>query len=259
MSEPIYDQIGINYAKYRKADPRIATAILKHLNTPKKSIIADIGAGTGSYSQVIAENGHIVKCIEPSSVMSNQKKAHKNIEWKQGDAENIPLETGSMDGVIAILAFHHFQHPTKAIEEMIRVSKGNIVLFTFDPREVEIPWIAHYFPEVWEGAFDFFPPLADVKKQIESISDKQVSSYAFELPHDLTDYFAAAGWRKPEIYLDPIIRSCMSAFAIADQEKIEAGITRLKQDLKSGKWNADYGYLKNKESLDVGYRFIVAS
>ncbi len=89
-------------------------------------------------------------------------------------------------------------------------------------------------------------------------SGKNVTSHVFELPYNLSDYFAAAGWRKPEIYLDPIIRSCMSAFAVANQRKIEEGIRKLKQDLETGQWDKDFGYLKKQESLDVGYRFIVA-
>lgn len=191
--------------------------------------------------------------------MLKQKNRHQNIQWIKGDAENIPLETGRVDGIMVILAFHHFHSQQKAIEEMARVSKRNIVLFTFDPREVDAPWIADYFPEIWEGAFNFFPPLSEVKKQIELVSDKNVASHIFELPHDLTDYFAVAGWRRPEIYLDPVIRSCMSAFAIVNQRNIEIGVKNLKQDLESGQWKSKYGYLKKQEKFDAGYRFIVAS
>jgi ubiquinone/menaquinone biosynthesis C-methylase UbiE len=209
MAEPIYDQIGLNYAKYRKADPRIVQAIIDYLNLPKSGIIGDIGAGIGNYSQAIAESGYRIKCIEPSDVMLKQKKSHQNIEWIKGHAENIPLETKELDGIMIILAFHHFHHPQKAIEEMVRVSKGNIVLFTFDPREVAAPWIADYFSEIWAGAFDFFPPLSEVKKQIESVCDKKITSHIFKLPHNLTDYFAVAGWRRPEIYLDPIATSAL--------------------------------------------------
>jgi ubiquinone/menaquinone biosynthesis C-methylase UbiE len=259
MTEPIYNQIGFNYAKYRKADPRIVKAIIAYLDMPKNSLVGDIGAGTGNYGQALAECGYQVKCIEPSDVMLDQQKMHQNMQWIKGDAENIPLESESMDAVMAILAFHHFQNSQKAIEEMTRVSKGNIVLFTFDPREVEALWIANYFPEIWAAALDIFPPLSQLKEQIKFGSGKNISSHVFKLPHDLTDYFVAAGWRKPEIYLDPVIRSCMSAFAVANQSKIEAGIEHLKQDLDSGRWESNYGYLRNQESLDVGYRFVVTN
>jgi hypothetical protein len=50
----------------------------------------------------------------------------------------------------------------------------------------------------------------------------------------------------------------MSAFAVANQSKIEEGVRKLKQDLETGQWDKDFGYLKKQESFDVGYRFIVA-
>ena len=43
MTEPIYDQIGLNYAKYRKADARIVQAIVDYLDLPKSGIVGDIG------------------------------------------------------------------------------------------------------------------------------------------------------------------------------------------------------------------------
>jgi hypothetical protein len=33
------------------------------------------------------------------------------------------------------------------------------------------------------------------------------------LPHDLIDYFFFSGWRKPELYLNPIFCSGISALA----------------------------------------------
>jgi ubiquinone/menaquinone biosynthesis C-methylase UbiE len=259
MEDPIYNQIGINYSKYRKADPRLVEAILDCLDVPKKSTIGDIGAGTGNYSRAIAKQDYLVKCIKPSDVMARQRKQHQNIEWLPGTAENIPLSTSSMDAVMVILAFHHFLNPEKAIAEMERVSKGKIVLLTFDPREIERPWIANYFPELWEDAFKFFPPLSKVANLIESVSKKSVTTHIFKLPHDLQDYFLAAGWRRPEIYLDPIIRSCMSGFAVANQTQVEEGVKELKQDLEIEEWENNYGFLKQQENMDVGYRFIVAN
>ncbi len=51
----------------------------------------------------------------------------------------------------------------------------------------------------------------------------------------------------------------MSAFAVANQSKIETGLENLKQDLDSGRWESNYGFLRNQASLDVGYRFVVAN
>ena len=58
----------------------------------------------------------------------------------------------------------------------------------------------------------------------------------FPLPYDLTDKFMGAGWRTPEIHLDPLIRQGMSGFALADTEVVRRGIKCLRNDLKSGEW-----------------------
>nr|WP_236117322.1 hypothetical protein [Hassalia byssoidea] len=79
-----------------------------------------------------------------------------------------------------------------------------------------------------------------------------------KLPHDLTDMFAASGWRRPEIYLNPEVRANISALALADASVVEEGVVKLKEDLSTGKWNAKYGEIRNLSEIDVGYRFLCA-
>ena len=54
------------------------------------------------------------------------------------------------------------------------------------------------------------------------------------LPHELRDKFAAAGWRRPWMYLDGEVRAGISAFALAEQQAVEEGLQRLRRDLRSG-------------------------
>ncbi len=70
-------KLALIMPKYRKAVPRIAKVIFECLNVLEKGIIGDIGAGAGSYSQVVAEKEYIVKCVEPSDVMMGQRKVIK--------------------------------------------------------------------------------------------------------------------------------------------------------------------------------------
>jgi hypothetical protein len=80
----------------------------------------------------------------------------------------------------------------------------------------------------------------------------------FEIPHDFTDGFQAAFWRRPEMYLDPMVRSASSTFASLPPDEVEPGIERLRGDLQSGEWARKYGGLLCRESVDYGYRLIVA-
>ena len=65
-----------------------------------------------------------------------------------------------------------------------------------------------------------------------------------------------AAWRRPHLYLDPEVRAGISTFALADGGEVEAGVARLRADLESGRWEATYGALLERNELDLGYRFL---
>jgi hypothetical protein len=46
-SWPVYDEIGLGYARRRRADPRLAKPIFAALK--RSSTVLDVGAGAGSY------------------------------------------------------------------------------------------------------------------------------------------------------------------------------------------------------------------
>ncbi|NEU72757.1 hypothetical protein PI95_009300 [Hassallia byssoidea VB512170] len=75
----------------RLPDLRIVNSLIDLLNLPKKSIIADIGAGTKGYSRAIAERGYSVYAVEPSSVMRSQSIEHAQVKYFAGYAEDILL------------------------------------------------------------------------------------------------------------------------------------------------------------------------
>ena len=68
----------------------------------------------------------------------------------------------------------------------------------------------------------------------------------------------AAGWRRPEMYLDPEVRASMSWFALADPATVKHGVSLLRNHINTGIWRAMYGALIGQESIDWGYRFIKA-
>jgi ubiquinone/menaquinone biosynthesis C-methylase UbiE len=239
MSESDYDEIGIGYKKHRQADPRIADVLHSLLNLPSGSVIADIGAGTGNYSIVLADKGFKIKAIEPSNIMRMQSLQSSKVEGIVGFAEDIPLPNNSVNGVIIILALHHFISLKTASNEIYRICpNGPIVVFTHDPRECADYW------------------FSIVAQNIASGKNWSIEKVSFPLPYDLVDKFTATGWRTPEIYLDPSIRNSMSPFALTDAEAVEYGVKRLQNDLKSGEWDNKYGQIRYQCYLDAGYRFL---
>ncbi|WP_155898040.1 hypothetical protein [Allocoleopsis franciscana] len=133
-----------------------------------------------------------------------------------------------------------------------------IIFLTFDPRVGEKPWLAEYFPSLWEDAFRVFPSLTDVASLIQASTHRIVEIVPLMLPHNLTDMFFAAGWRRPEIYLNPDVRAGISALALANASIVETGVNRLKKDLDSGQWDTKFGEIRKLEAFDAGYRFLCA-
>ena len=253
----VYDSIGQSYSKFRLPDPRIVDSLVNRLQLEQGSSVADIGAGTGNYSRALAERGFFLYALEPSSVMRSQATQHPRVQWFAGYAEDIPLPTSSMDAVISILATHHFSNLEKAVREMNRIARtGALIFLTFDPRLSKKLWIADYFPSLWADAFRVFPPLKDVVALIQTNTQKTAEIFPLMLSHDLIDMFLAAGWRRPEIYLNPDVRAGISALALADVSIVETGVSLLAEDLNSGRWDAKYGEIRKLREIDAGYRFL---
>jgi hypothetical protein len=146
------------------------------------------------------------------------------------------------------------------MSELARIVRdGPIVLLTFDPRLSAPFWLEHYFPSVRRESFGVFPPIDQVVATLTVQTGRTTTLKPLLLPWNLRDFVAAAGWRTPEIYLDPVVRAGMSPFALGDQAAIEWGVATLKHDLDSGAWQRTNAALLNQDMFDVGYRFVIAT
>ena len=54
------------------------------------------------------------------------------------------------------------------------------------------------------------------------------------VPHDCTDGFFGAYWRRPEAYLDPEVRASISTFSLIAPAIVDSAVQRLREDLESG-------------------------
>ena len=257
MNEATYDAIGESYNENRSADKRILKTIADLLNIPTGKLIVDIGAGTGNYTNALANSGYKLIAIEPSEIMRKQAIPNSSITWIPGLAESLPLQDASMDGVVIVLAIHHFSDIRSAAKEVARVCPtGPLIILTMDPRESEKFWFNDYFPEIEQHVLQSFPPLNEVIDIFSGIKHWSTKAIKFPLPYDLADKNMHSGWNRPEIYLDPVMRQNTSGFALASPSAVQKGITLLENDLRSGKWDRLNGHLRKQESFDAGFRFL---
>lgn len=238
-----YDSIGINYADLRRADPRIAALIDSALG-PARTVL-NVGAGAGSYEPA----GRLVTAIEPSLEMIRQRgpTAAKAI---RGQAEDLPFADASFDASMAILTVHHWADKEKGLREMRRVTRGPVVVLTFDPSH-KGSWLTDYIPELVALDERQMPPLGDYEKWLGKVRISPVP-----VPHDCTDGFLYAYWRRPAAYLDPRIRTGISSFWTIPN--VAQALDRLAHDLESGEWHRRHADLLALDECDVGYRLVVA-
>src|SRR5579859_1626995 len=90
-----YDAIGSTYSKVRRADRAIVHRLHGALTSAAGPKLLDIGAGTGNYSEALAELGWSVTAVEPSAVMRRQRRSHALLQWVGGYAENLPVAAQS--------------------------------------------------------------------------------------------------------------------------------------------------------------------
>jgi ubiquinone/menaquinone biosynthesis C-methylase UbiE/DNA-binding transcriptional ArsR family regulator len=98
--------------------------------------IADLGAGEGAFSQLLARRAKSVIAIDNSQKMVEygaelaRKHGVVNLEYRQGDLEAVPIADQTIDLAFFSQALHHAPHPERAVAEAFRILKpgGRIVV-----------------------------------------------------------------------------------------------------------------------------------
>lgn len=131
------------YAQNRPGYPSGALdALLDGLGPPEKLTVADIGAGTGIASRLLAQRGATVLAVEPNHSMAEQAEPDPRVEWIDGTGEDTRLPSQSVDVAAAFQAFHWFE-PQAAIAEFKRVSRRRIALLQYE-RDERDPFAGAY-------------------------------------------------------------------------------------------------------------------
>jgi ArsR family transcriptional regulator len=99
-------------------------------------VIADLGAGEGAFSLMLAQRATRVIAIDTSEKMIEVGREQalragvSNIEFRQGDMEEVPVEDAMVDLVFFSQSLHHALHPRRAVDEAWRILRpgGRIVI-----------------------------------------------------------------------------------------------------------------------------------
>lgn len=127
---------------YDAARPAYAEALLDRLYAAHgfsaHAAVADVGAGTGIFSEQLARRGSTVYAVEPNAdmraVCRGRLRGYPNAACVAGDAAATGLPDGSVDIVTAAQAFHWFD-PAAFAAECARISRTGVTVIVYNMHE----------------------------------------------------------------------------------------------------------------------------
>ena len=149
----IAGRLGKNYCPGRSWEA--IGQLLIQLIEPQ--VVADLGAGEGLLSQMLALRAQKVIAVDNSTRMVEvgSELARKNgltrLEYRLGDLEDPPIKAGSVDLVILSQALHHAIQPQRALDASQRILKKGGRICILDLNEHSFEKARELYADLWLG------------------------------------------------------------------------------------------------------------
>ena len=149
----VADRLGRNYCPGRSWE---AIGQMLFLLTPRVRI-ADLGAGDGTLSRLLARQAESVHCVDNSPRMVQvgralaKKEQLRNLTYILGNIEKVPLPDRSIDLALLSQALHHAENPRQALAEAFRILKPGGRLLVLDLRAHRFEKARELYADRWLG------------------------------------------------------------------------------------------------------------
>jgi ArsR family transcriptional regulator len=120
-------------------------------------VIADLGAGEGTLSLLLAQHAKRVIAVDNSEKMVEYgagiavRNGVNNLEYRIGDLEELPLDDGEVDLALFHQSLHHAIHPQKAVKEAWRVLRPGGRIVVMDLLRHRFEEAREMYADVWLG------------------------------------------------------------------------------------------------------------
>ena len=127
------------------------------LTLAPRQVYADLGAGEGLISQLLAARAKKVIAVDHSPRMVEvgrdlaKRSGLKNLEYRLGDMDHPPIRPGSVDVAILSQALHHAVHPPRALEAAWKILRPGGTLLVLDLVEHSFEAAREMYADVWLG------------------------------------------------------------------------------------------------------------
>lgn len=221
-----YDHLAETYGRYRRCSADVLRALASEAGLTNVSRVLEVGAGTGNYSRALRElAGCHCTALEPSQAMRNLlRDVDGEIDVVAGIGEQLPLPNDEFDLVFCVDVAHHLSDPAAFFREAFRVLKAaGMICVVTDSEDIiraRFP-LAEYFPETVDAELRRYPAVERLRAF--------ASAAGFE------------GWREirvtsstPLTSIEAYEAKSFSALHLIPEASFQAGLARLREDLKRG-------------------------
>jgi ubiquinone/menaquinone biosynthesis C-methylase UbiE len=179
-----YSNIAKYYDKVRTEPGALLSRIVKYGGIKPKSIVLDIGCGTGRFPIDLLT---LTRCslfgLEPSLEMLREallKDSSRSIVWVRGDGQRLPFPNEIFDCVYMTFVLHHMERKDLALQEIYRVLKrgGRCVVMTISHSQIK-RHVLNDFPGVTAIDLKRIPSVPSIKKSMSSRSFKNIHYHVF--------------------------------------------------------------------------------
>lgn len=138
-------------------------------------VVADLGAGEGLLSELLARRARKVIAVDNSEKIvafgaaKAKKSGIKNLEFRLGDLEEPPIEPQSVDLVILSQALHHAREPARAIAAAHRILRPGGQMMILDLLQHSFEKARELYGDTWLGFAE-----SDLQRWLEAAGFKRI-------------------------------------------------------------------------------------
>ena len=174
-----------------QASGRLIAAFVRLSGLARGASVADFGCGSGVFTELLRREGFSSVGLDISpKLIALGRVNYPGLDLRVGDAENLPFESGSFDGVLLNGLVHHFPDPSSLAKEVRRVLKPLGRFVAFDPNRMN--------PFMWlyrDRSSPFYSPIGVTENERPVLASRVVEVFRKEGFSVTTDYLAGFAFR----------------------------------------------------------------